>query len=84
MAAFEDLSRAIACAVALQRAIEARERGAFGAAGFRVRMGLHRGTAVVDERDLFGNVVNTAARVVALAEGEEILLSEEVRERAGD
>ncbi len=80
MASFEDPARAVQCAIRMQEAIRAYNAAASVAHVFHVRMGLHHGRAVVDERDLFGDMVNTAARVEARAEGDEILVSGAVQE----
>jgi class 3 adenylate cyclase len=82
MASFDDPARALACTIAMQRAIAAHNAASSEALRFRVRMGLHFGTAVIDERDVFGDTVNTAARVESRADGDEILVSGAVRERA--
>ncbi len=80
MASFDDPARAVRCAIRMQEAIHAHNAAASAAHVFHVRMGLHHGRAVVDERDLFGDMVNTAARVEARAEGDEILVSGAVQE----
>ena len=49
-----------------------------------VRVGLHHGPAVERGGDWFGSTVNIAARVSALAGGGEVLLTQAVRDRAGD
>jgi class 3 adenylate cyclase len=82
MASFEDSARAVLCTVEMQKAIQAHNREVSTALGFRVRMGLHCGRAVVEEKDLFGDVVNTAARVESKADGDEILASGAVKESA--
>ena len=84
MASFEDPARAVRCAIQMQEAIRAHNAAASVAHVFHVRMGLHHGRAVVDERDLFGDMVNTAARVEARAEGDEILVSGAVQEMLAD
>jgi class 3 adenylate cyclase len=84
MASFEDPTRAVQCAIQMQEAIRAYNAEASVAQVFHVRMGLHHGRAVVDERDLFGDMVNTAARVEARAEGDEILVSGAVQEMLAD
>jgi class 3 adenylate cyclase len=81
MASFDDPLAAVRCAIAMQKALHARNAGAAGANPLRVRMGLHWGTAVVDGKDLYGDAVNTAARVEALAEGDEILISGQLAEK---
>jgi class 3 adenylate cyclase len=82
MASFDEPARALACTIAMQQAIARHNAAASEALRFRVRMGLHFGTAVVDERDVFGDTVNTAARVESRADGDEIIVSGAVRERA--
>jgi len=84
MAVFDEPSKALACTVDLQRAIAVHDEDALEILCFSVRMGLHYGRAVLDDKDLFGDVVNTAARVVSLAEGGEILLSVAVRDKIGE
>jgi class 3 adenylate cyclase len=81
MASFDDPLRALNCTVDLQKAIQKHNATASSAYALRVRMGLHYGLAVVEEKDLFGDVVNTAARVESLADGEEILVSGAVKEK---
>jgi adenylate cyclase len=49
-----------------------------------VRVGMHHGPAVARGGDWFGATVNLAARVAALAAGGEVLVTEAVREGAGD
>jgi adenylate cyclase len=49
-----------------------------------VRVGMHHGPALESEGDWFGSTVNLAARVAALAAGGEVLLTQAVREAAGD
>ena len=81
MASFADPVRAVTCTVEMQKAIRAYNEEPSAANRFQVRMGLHFGRAVVDERDLFGDAVNTAARVESRAQGDEILVSGAVKER---
>jgi class 3 adenylate cyclase len=75
MASFEDPGRACACAVAMQERLREYNGGRAAQERIRVRMGLHHGQAVMEEKDLFGDMVNTAARVESRADGEEILIS---------
>jgi len=49
-----------------------------------VSVGIHRGSAVERDGDWFGTTVNVAARVAGLASGGEVLLTETVREAAGE
>lgn len=49
----------------------------------RLRAGLHLGEAVVTHDDLFGHIVNVAARITEEAKGGMVLASVDVREAAG-
>jgi class 3 adenylate cyclase len=73
--AFEDVRSALACAVAVQRAL-AEHRRAHGFAPV-VRIGVHAAEATRRGQDYSGGEVHKAARIAALAEGGEILASAE-------
>jgi adenylate cyclase len=49
-----------------------------------VRVGMHHGPAIERDGDWFGATVNLAARVAAVAAGGEVLVTEAVREGAGE
>jgi len=80
MLVFADSARALECAVAIQRELGSAELA--GGERLRVRMGLHAGEAISEEGDFFGRSVIVAARIAAAADGGEILVSEELKERA--
>ena len=82
MATFATASRAVECAIQIQRAFEARnrERGTGNKEPVRVRIGLNAGEPVAEDRDLFGTSVNMAARIAAQAGGGEVLASDVVRQ----
>jgi class 3 adenylate cyclase len=71
--AFHSAGDALACAVAIQRALGEHRR----AHGFapQVRIGVHAASATHEGLDYRGRGVNAAARVGALAEGGEILVT---------
>jgi len=72
-AAFADASAASTCAVAIQqRLAEHRRRHGFAP---QLRIGLHAAEATVVGEDYAGIGVHEAARVAALAEGNEILVT---------
>ncbi len=81
MIAFKSVSAAINCAVAIQRAIT-QNNNENPTREFMVRMGLNAGEAIQEEEDFFGAAVIVAARINALAEGGEILISEAVKQLA--
>jgi len=87
MASFGSATKALECAIAIQRAFAARNEGvgAHGHAPLQVRIGLNAGEPIAEEDpdgrgDLFGTAVNLAARIAAQAKGGEILVSNVVRE----
>lgn len=73
--AFPDAPSALRCAVAVQRALADHRRSQ----GFalRIRIGVHAGRATRRGQDYGGAEVHKAARIAALAEGDEILASAE-------
>ncbi len=77
MASFSSATKALECAVAMQRAFAAHNESA--EEPIRVRIGLNAGEPIAEDDDLFGTAVNLAARIAAKAEGGEILTSDTVR-----
>jgi adenylate cyclase len=53
-------------------------------APLRLRAGVHTGDAVARRGDVLGHVVNVAARVCEAADGGQVLVSEDVRDAAGE
>ncbi len=43
-----------------------------------VRIGIHFGEGIVEEQDIFGNVVNLAAKIVTVVDSDQIYISQEV------
>jgi class 3 adenylate cyclase len=79
--AFEDTMRALECAMAIQGELAEHRR----LQGFspQVRIGLHASDAIRGSSSYQGKGVHTAARIGALAEGGEILVSEAAVARTG-
>ena len=74
MASFGSVTKAVECAMALQRAFAQREGEPLS-----VRVGLNAGEPIEEDGDLFGATVILASRITAKAEGGEILVSDNVR-----
>jgi class 3 adenylate cyclase len=74
MASFASASRAVECAIALQKAFQAHE-----GEPLQVRVGLNAGEPIAEDGDLFGSTVILASRVCAQAGTGEILIPEPVR-----
>ena len=81
-AAFAGARQGIDCAVAVQRALKEYRRSS--GTTLSVRVGLHTAEANRRGDDYSGMAVHVAARVAALAGGEEILASSETLAEAGE
>ena len=79
MASFSSATRALECAIGMQRAFAAHD-DEHPEMPIRVRIGLNAGEPIAEDEDLFGTAVNVAARIAAKAEGGEILASDVVRQ----
>jgi class 3 adenylate cyclase len=82
MASFSSATRALECAIAIQRNME---QGTGNMNAVRVRIGLNAGEPIAEDDpegrgDLHGTAVITAARIASLASGGEILVSDVVRQ----
>lgn len=78
MASFTSATRAVECAIAIQRELAHQNTGADNP--IRVRMGLSAGEPVEEHKDLFGSAVQLAARVCAHAGPGQILAPNVIRE----
>jgi len=83
MASFGSATKALECAIALQRAFAARNESA--AEPIRVRVGVNAGEPIAEDdpggrSDLFGTAVNMAARIASKADAGEILAADVVRQ----
>jgi class 3 adenylate cyclase len=83
MASFTSVTKAVECAIALQRGFD--QRNASAAEPVTIRVGLNAGEPIQEDgpdgrSDLFGETVILAARIAAQANGDEILASMAVRE----
>ena len=88
MASFSSATKALECAIAIQKAFDERNRSLSAhpealegrAEPIKVRIGLNAGEPIAEDDDLYGTAVNLAARIAAQAKGGEILASEAVRQ----
>ena len=78
MLAFSSARRAVACARAIQEAID--DAFADASPPLRVRIGVHTGDALHEADHFYGTAVHYAARVATNAVGGEVLVSNLVRE----
>ena len=83
VADFASAVDAVECAVAVQDAIEKENENRPFGEQMRFRIGVHLGDVLVDGSNLFGDGVNNAARLQALAAPGGICLSGAVRDQIG-
>jgi adenylate cyclase len=81
---FASVVDAVRCAVVVQQGIEDRNANLPESERIRFRVGINLGDVMVDEGDMFGDGVNVAARIEALAAPGEICVSASVREQVGE
>ena len=81
---FASVVDAVRCAVVLQQGMEDRSANLPESERVRFRIGINLGDIMVDEGDMFGDGVNVAARIEALAAPGEICVSYSVREQVGE
>jgi class 3 adenylate cyclase len=75
MAAFAKPEDAIEAAVAMQQTM-AMERQGDDTFKIQIRIGIHTGDAIVEKDDVYGDIVNVAARVESVGKGNQILVSQ--------
>ena len=80
LAEFASVVDAVRCAAELQRAMIDREAGIAEDRRIRFRIGINIGDVLVEGDDIFGDGVNVAARLEALAEPGGIYISRMVRD----
>jgi len=80
MASFSSATKALECAIAMQRAFAQHNESA--EEPIKVRVGLNAGEPIAEDEDLFGTAVNLAARICSQAEAGQILAPIVVRELA--
>ena len=78
---FDSAIAAVRCAIAIQRGLAEREDAVAEGQRIRLRIGINTGDVIVDERDIYGNSVNIAARLEALAGPGEIYVTQSVYEQ---
>jgi adenylate cyclase len=83
MADFASPVDAVECAVEVQEAIAKENANRAAGEQMRFRIGVHLGDVIVEGANLFGDGVNIAARLEALAEPGGICLSGAVRDQIG-
>jgi class 3 adenylate cyclase/TolB-like protein/Flp pilus assembly protein TadD len=81
---FPSVVDAVRCAAELQRGMIDREASIPESRRIRFRIGINLGDVIVEDGDIFGDGVNVAARLEALAEPRGICISRMVRDQIRD
>src|SRR6202023_1416959 len=84
LAEFASVVDAVRCAAEVQRGMIDREPEVPDERRIRFRIGINLGDVIVEEHDIFGDGVNVAARLEALAEPGGICISRTVRDQIRD
>ncbi len=81
---FHSVADAVLCAAEIQRRMARRNTDVSPARCIQFRIGINLGDVIAEENDIFGDGVNVAARLEALAEPGGIYVSGAVRDQVGD
>jgi adenylate cyclase len=81
---FQSVADAVLCAAEIQRRMARRNADVSPARWIQFRIGINLGDVIFEENDIFGDGVNVAARLEALAEPGGICISGAVRDQVGD
>ena len=80
---FQSVVDAVECATEIQTRMARRNADVSAARAIRLRIGINLGDVIVEDDDIFGDGVNVAARLEALAEPGGICVSAAVRDQVG-
>lgn len=75
---FNSIVDALGCAIEIQTAMDSHNNGTPQSSALQFRAGLHLGDVIIDGDDIYGDGVNVAARLEALAAPGGIVLSRQV------
>src|SRR5499433_1225476 len=81
---FASVVDAVRCAVAVQQAMPERNSGVGADNRIELRIGINLGDVIVEPDDLYGDGVNIAARIEALADAGGVFISNTVHEHVRD
>jgi class 3 adenylate cyclase len=79
LAAFDAPATAVRAAVKIQEAVKEYNAAKISEQDrVHLRIGMHYGTTLVDTNDIYGDVVNTCARILSCSEPNQVVMSETV------
>ncbi|MEE9322899.1 MAG: adenylate/guanylate cyclase domain-containing protein [Granulosicoccus sp.] len=80
MARFDQPDHALRCATEIHQCAE--QYGEAQSTPLMMRVGLHFGTAIIEQNRLFGDTVNLASRIAAIAQGGQTITTEALMQQA--
>jgi adenylate cyclase len=78
---FDSAANAVSCGLEIQEELARHDAAANTNRRILLRIGVNTGDVIVDDRDIYGNSVNIAARLEGLAEPGEIFVTRAVRDQ---
>jgi adenylate cyclase len=81
---FASVVDAVRCAVAVQQAIPERNTGVAAENHIELRIGINLGDVIIEDEDIYGDGVNIAARIEALADAGGVLVANTVHDHVRD
>ncbi len=80
MVYFPDALNALKASIKMQHQFNSYNKNNESQNAIHIRVGIHFGKVIVEEKDIYGDVVNVAAKLTNLANGDQIFISKEVYE----
>ncbi|MDA2915874.1 adenylate/guanylate cyclase domain-containing protein [Nitrospinae bacterium AH_259_B05_G02_I21] len=84
MASFPSATEAVEAAIAIQRTLESDNRERTAEDRLVLRIGINAGKGLIKAADVYGQVVNIAAKLQGAAEGDQILISKTMFQALSD
>ncbi|KPJ61925.1 MAG: hypothetical protein AMJ42_00570 [Deltaproteobacteria bacterium DG_8] len=81
MASFNDPYKAAKAAIEMQRKLSEYNANLPKEDLIRIRIGINFGKGIIEDNDIYGNVVNEASKLASIGESEQILVSESIYEK---
>jgi class 3 adenylate cyclase/pSer/pThr/pTyr-binding forkhead associated (FHA) protein len=81
MTYYEDPLEAVRAAIDMQRSLQSYNEGKIEVDQIKVRIGLNFGLGLIKDKDVFGDVVNVAARIESMAKAEQIFIGSTLEEK---
>jgi len=81
MTYYDDPLEAVRAAIDMQRSLAGYNENKVETDQIRVRIGLNYGLGLIKDKDVFGDVVNVAARIESMAKGDQVFISSALEEK---